>query len=226
MTPEPSAAAATVSSRGGRPSRERAAQIGDLILDAATALFLSDGYGTTSIEMVARRARVSKRTLYQRFPGKPALFEAVMHRLVARLRPPNVDGLFVGGSLGEVLTRIADIILGAALAPDAIAIHRMMIAEVGRFPELGRIADALGTRQEAVMRIAALLQRLVPAVYDDARAKFAAEQFLQMVVALPQRRALGLGQPMTADELHRWARDTVSLFLRGLIGFSGAATPP
>ena len=38
--------------------------------------------------------------------------------------------------------------------------------------------------------------------------EFAAEQFLQLVVSLPQRRALGLGEPMTEAELDAWANDS------------------
>jgi len=39
-----------------------------------------------------------------------------------------------------------------------------------------------------------------------------------MVVALPQRRALGLGTPMTPAELESWPRETVALFLTGCRG--------
>src|ERR1700704_1353334 len=75
-------AAAAVPRRGGRPSRKQAARLGERIVDAATHLFLAHGYGATSIEAVARRARVSKRTFYHRFPDKPALFAAVVHRII------------------------------------------------------------------------------------------------------------------------------------------------
>jgi hypothetical protein len=51
---------------------------------------------------------------------------------------------------------------------------------------------------------------------------FGAEQFLYMVVALPQRRIMGLGVPMTAGELDAWADDAVNLFLNGCRGLSGA----
>src|ERR1700693_570770 len=74
--------------RGGRPSRQPAAPLSERILAAATQLFLSLGYGATSVEAVARRARISKRTFYHRFRDKPALFVAVVHRIVDRLRPP------------------------------------------------------------------------------------------------------------------------------------------
>ncbi|HEV8026219.1 MAG TPA: TetR/AcrR family transcriptional regulator C-terminal domain-containing protein, partial [Stellaceae bacterium] len=57
------------------------------------------------------------------------------------------------------------------------------------------------------------------------RPSFAAEQFLQMVVTLPQRRASGFGQPMTEAELDAWADDCVNLFLNGC-RFWRPATPP
>src|SRR6266699_4535907 len=88
-------APATAPSRGGRPSRQHAARLGERILDAATHLFMSHGYGATSIEAVARRARVSKRTFYHRFDDKPALFVAVVHRIIDRLRSPGDVELLV-----------------------------------------------------------------------------------------------------------------------------------
>jgi hypothetical protein len=36
-----------------------------------------------------------------------------------------------------------------------------------------------------------------------------------MVITLPQRRALGLGKPLTEGELDQWADDCVNLFLNG-----------
>src|SRR5579863_6394646 len=66
---------------GGRPSREASLKLRDTILDVATQHFLRDGYGPVSIEMVAREARVSKRTLYQRFANKAELFASVVHRI-------------------------------------------------------------------------------------------------------------------------------------------------
>jgi AcrR family transcriptional regulator len=160
---------------------------------------------------------VSKRTLYQRFQGKPPLFGAVLQRLVARLRPPDIDveRLFEGPSLRVILTKLAERVLEAALVPEAIALNRMIVAEAARFPEVAEMANQMGARQEAVERIAALLQRDAPKATSPSRARFAAEQFLQMVIASPQRRALGLGPPMSAADRRAWARDTVALFLDG-----------
>src|SRR2546428_371700 len=48
---------------------------------------------------------------------------------------------------------------------------------------------------------------------------FAARQFLYMIIALPQRRAMGFGAPMTSAEIDAWARDVVNLFLNGCRGW-------
>ncbi len=48
------------------------------ILDAATELFLADGYDGASLAKVARAAGVSTATLFKRFPTKADLFDAIV----------------------------------------------------------------------------------------------------------------------------------------------------
>ena len=202
--------------RGGRPSREVSERLGELILDAATELFLSHGFGATSIEAVAQRVRTSKRTLYHRFPDKEALFAAVVHRIIKRLRPPAGAALIAGADLQMVLEHLATLILRAALSPQAIALHRLIVAESGRFPELAGVLEREGATEEAVNLIAGVLERAVKAgriSLDDT--VFGARQFLQSVVALPQRRAIGLGAPMSRREVAEWPRKVTDLFLYG-----------
>jgi AcrR family transcriptional regulator len=179
-------------------------------------LFLAEGYGATSIEAVAQHARISKRTFYHRFPDKAALFGAVVHRIIQELRPPAGTPLYEGGNLEEVLRHLARLMLRAVLTPMALALNRLMVAEAQRFPELAAIVAREGGRAELVGQIAGIFERESRAgdlALD--RAAFAAEQFLQLVVSLPQRRALGLGTPMTETELDAWADDCVNLFLNG-----------
>jgi AcrR family transcriptional regulator len=204
--------------KGGRPSRLQAENIRDEILDIATGLFFTQGYGATSIESVAQLARMSKRTFYHRFEDKAELFRAVVHRTVERLRPADVTGLFEGADFETVLLRIARMVLDAALTPEALALHRLILAEAARFPEMALVLNKEGSRQEAVRRIAALLQQKTQGHYiTPDTAAFAAEQFLQLVVAIPQRRAMGLGKPMAKAERDIWAQNAVTLFLHGCL---------
>ena len=205
--------------RGGRPSRVDAVRLRQRILEVATELFLAEGYGSTTIEAVAARAGISKRTLYHRFDDKAALFAAVVHEIIAQIRPPPGVPLIEGSTLRDVLHRIAGLILRAALAPQAIALHRLIMAESARFPELVRAVHRDGSTREAVSLIDGLLARELRDSQLGAETRaFAAEQFIFMVVTLPQRRAMGFGTPLTGAELDAWADRTVGLFLNGCRG--------
>lgn len=201
--------------RGGRPSRQQSALLSDRILDVGTALFLSGGYGATSIEAVAKQAGISKRTFYHRFDGKEALFEAVVSRLIARWLTPFDSDLLDAPSLEEGLRRVAEYMLQVALTPEALALHRMIIAETRQFPRLATILHELGaaTGIERIARYFAQRAEAGERACTDPR--FAAEQFILMVVTGPQRRALGLGPPLSPGELHSWVESTVTLFLHG-----------
>jgi AcrR family transcriptional regulator len=205
--------------RSGRPSKADALRLREHILSAATELFLADGYGSTSIEAVAARARISKRTLYDRFEDKAALFTAAVHEVVAHIRPPPEVPLIEGAALPDMLRRLAQFILSAALAPEALALYRLVHAEAARFPELARAVEGDAGNREAVTLIGNLLAHEIPEpklAADDR--EFAAAQFIFMVMTIPRRRAIGYGNPMTAAELDSWAGKVVGLFLDGYRG--------
>jgi TetR/AcrR family transcriptional regulator, mexJK operon transcriptional repressor len=206
--------------RSGRPPHAQALLLRDRVLEVATELFLTEGYGATSIEAVAERAGVSKRTFYHRFDNKAALFAAVVHRIIEEIRPPPGVPLLEGATLHEILRRLARLVLRAALSPRAIALHRLITAESLRFPALARAVYDEGWR-EATTLIGDLLARELPDTRLDGQLReFAARQFVYMVVTLPQRRSMGLGLPMTAKELGVWVDNVVKLYLNGCSGLS------
>jgi AcrR family transcriptional regulator len=84
-----------VNPEGGLPSLRQAqvAHTEERILAAATGLFLADGYVATTLEAVARRARVGARTVYLRFGTKAALFKRVIDvAIVGDTQPVDVLG--------------------------------------------------------------------------------------------------------------------------------------
>jgi AcrR family transcriptional regulator len=206
--------------RGGRPSRQQSIMLSDRILDVATVLFLSHGFGATSIEAVAKRAGISKRTFYHRFRGKEMLFEAVVRRLIEQWLPPFDAALLEAPDIAESLRRVGEHMLKVVLTPEALALHRMVIAEARLFPQLARIMHDLGAAS-GIERIARHLHgRIEAGEFPPVNTRFAAEQFILMMVTGPQRRALGLGQPFTPAELSQWIAATVALFLDGCRGMA------
>jgi AcrR family transcriptional regulator len=185
------------------------------ILEAATAAFLADGYAATTIEAIARTCKVAKRTIYARWSDKSALFRAVLGLLMAKFLSTAGDWA-EAESLEAALDKAAARILAVALTAEAIALHRLLIAESARFPELPVMMHQAGAG-EGTSRITALLERAIAqGTLSKQNTAFAAEQFFHLLLAGPQRRALGLGRPLDEQETLAWRKASVALFLSGI----------
>ncbi|HUB94431.1 MAG TPA: TetR/AcrR family transcriptional regulator [Stellaceae bacterium] len=207
---------------GGRPTRADAAALGDRIVTVATRLFLADGFGATSIEAIAAKAGIAKRTFYHRFRDKADLFRAVIRHLMSQWAVPFEAKLMEPAPLEETLSWAAHQILAAALSDEALRLYRVIVAEAPHFPELARIITE--PSRSGGGRLAKLFAREVERgtlLLDDP--VFAAEQFVAMVLAAPCRSALGLAPRMSQKEIERSVRQTVTLFLDGCRGRNGRA---
>src|SRR6476620_10577013 len=76
--------------RPGRPPKDLAGDVKARILDGAQRVFLKRGYQSASLDEIAATAPASKPTIYAHFPGKEALFEAVVARVLGGLT--NFEG--------------------------------------------------------------------------------------------------------------------------------------
>jgi AcrR family transcriptional regulator len=83
-----------VSPAGGGPGRPRSTQADTAILDAALELLIERGVQATSIEEVAKRAGVTRATVYRRFPDKTRLLIATVEAAYGNPpRTPKIDDL-------------------------------------------------------------------------------------------------------------------------------------
>lgn len=122
----------------GRPTREEGEALRKSILDAALAVFIARGFEAASMEGIARAAKVAKITLYRHYETKDQLFVEVARRaqLSVRERLGTVaePGMPLEAALHQIITKLYD----GYTHPDYLAVMRMVIAEAGRFPKLGR----------------------------------------------------------------------------------------
>src|SRR5690348_9669432 len=120
------------------------------ILAAAKRSFLAAGFGAVSMDAIAREAGVSKATVYAHFAGKEELFGAVIgrecERYFARFSAGELDPHDMRASLTVLGRRFLELVLSA----DAIALHRIILGEVTRFPMLGDVFWRAGPERERV----------------------------------------------------------------------------
>ena len=118
--------------RGDRRSEQKRREI----LSAARALFASEGYADTGMEVVARQASVSTATLYAHFPSKTDLFRAVVLGMVA----DAAQGIYRETPTGDARERLIEFAKAYAdfcAHPGTRAVVRMVCAERRRFEDGG-----------------------------------------------------------------------------------------
>jgi len=148
----------------GGGTRERAAQRRSQIREAAKKVFLHSGFLGSSTDAIMEAAGIaSKETLYRYYSGKEALFVEVVRSMTVK-----------GPSLGRVLdhapaptsekhlrtllTSAVREILGSMLQPEYLALVRVMIGELSRFPVLGELYRQ-SLPQQALRWLGALVRR-------------------------------------------------------------------
>ena len=192
------------------------------ILQAAARLFMASGYATVSMDSVAKEAGVSKATLYAHFTGKEALFGAIVGERCAAIAAEAEALVSAAASTDRALRETGRVWMRFLLEPNSIAIHRIVIAECARFPDLAAAFYAAGPAagRAWLMRRLAEEQRQ-GRLRADADPSIAADHLMGLLRGELYLRTM-LGGP-TPDEaaVNAVVDQAVAVFLRAY----GAPTP-
>lgn len=195
------------------------------ILDAALACFTERGFAATRLDEVARRAGVTKGTLYLYFASKEELFKAVVRRTII----PNIERfeailIEADAPAALLLERFIKSWPEIILSP-ASAICKMVMTEAGNFPDLARFY-----LDEVVHRGMALVWRVLRA--GVARGEFReidiesanACVIAPILFAMLWRHSLGRYAPGALDP-QTLCETHLQLLLDGLMARPAAAVP-
>lgn len=104
------------------------------IVKAATSEFYRNGYGATSMDRIAEVASVSKRTVYNHFANKQALFDAIIDELLHIVFKKDFPKYDASLSLKEQLCNILHQELEIFMSGDFIKLARIVTSELIRTP--------------------------------------------------------------------------------------------
>jgi len=187
------------------------------ILNAATDLFAARGYGAVSMDAIAREADVSKATLYAHFESKDRLFAMIVRvaceeNIAPQYDLPDTGSREQSGDVAAALQAIGGRALRFFLHDRILAIHRLVIAESIRFPELGRAFYENGPAAGRKMLGAWMASQPGLNVPEP---ELAAEQFSCLLRSgLYLRATLGLGPDPDEPAIDAVVTAAVRTFLR------------
>jgi TetR/AcrR family transcriptional regulator, mexJK operon transcriptional repressor len=185
----------------------------EAILDAAVEVLAERG-PAAPMEEIARRACVSKQTIYNHYGSKAELVRALAERRVHEITAP----LEAAGAIEHpeaALTEFARILIGALIQPRAAAFFRMAVVSATVMPEIAQAWYEAGPRASR-RRLAAFLKLETDAgrlACPDPME--AAEFFAGMVIGSYQTAAmLGVETKLTPERIDRIAAEAAARFMR------------
>ena len=172
----------------GRPTAdERRARETD-ILASALGVFLRAGYGASTVDELAAAAQVTKRTLYAYYGDKAGVFAAMVRHLAAAV---SLDAT----SDDDTLEVLAARIVSRVHSDELVGLHRLVIAESARFPELALILHSSGDARHI-----ARLAEHIRAERGPASEPLAEPLFSLLLGKRRRRMLLGIESPPTPTQ--------------------------
>lgn len=202
----------------GRPSAEEAGRKKVALIEAAVSEFAERGFNGASLRMIAERAGVSTRTLFNHYPDKAALFAGCIDRSSKQIEQVVA---IRRSTLAETLVDYG-VAMQQGLSSDASRQIAMLIyRESAVFEDVRRIARM----QFETYQVGPIVQILRDFGYEAENLRETAIQFVAMAFGKWQRRLLFGGGPLDAEETRAHMEFVTGIFLSG-IGDSrtGAAT--
>jgi TetR/AcrR family transcriptional repressor of mexJK operon len=190
------------------------------IVEAATQLFLSQGFGAVSVDAIAAEAQVSKRTVYSHFENKEALFAGVMYSFCERSGgsagcPMFNEDLVRHMPMKEILQKTGEHVLSIIVEPTAVKLFRVVMGEAGRFPELGRKFYDFGPGSMKEMMGGYFEQKKQSGELDIDNPQQAAAYFFSMIMEpLKMELLCGVRESVSSEEVKQTVADALEIFLK------------
>lgn len=187
----------------------------DAILGGARDVFMTHGFGGASMDAIAEAAGVSKMTLYRYFDSKEALFEGLIGAMCERVLERDPEAPLDNLPPQQALSRFARQLLRTVYAPETLALHRIVLAEVTRFPELGILFYRSGPERNIEALADYLAANAGHPALDVGDPRKAAEEFFELARGYTHLRLLlGLEPPPGEAAVAAQVDRAVARFLR------------
>jgi AcrR family transcriptional regulator len=195
----------------GRPKADDVADLEARLIRVGRRNLIANGYGAASMNEIASAARVSKGTLYARFPSKADLFRAIIDAQILQTGVVTRPLRPAPKTLEASLRIFAERSLRYALSAEILELNRLIYSEAGRFPELGQAVFA-----RSQIGIDYIAEKIREFALTDGIACRDPDSAAEMFVTLTRgfyADVMQRARPATVAEVKNWTRRTLRLFM-------------
>jgi TetR/AcrR family transcriptional regulator of autoinduction and epiphytic fitness len=186
----------------------------EAIIQAAIAEFRDNGFQVTSMDKIAARAGVSKRTVYNHFPSKDELFAEILTQLWESSQDQLELDYRNDQPLREQLRELMQLKMSMFNNASFMDLARVAIAEMIHSPDRAReMVAKMGAREESIniwIRAAQADRKLL----KDVDPAFAAYQLQSLIKGFAFWPQITMGQlPLPKEMQQRVVDSAVEMFL-------------
>lgn len=185
----------------------------EAILAVAKHAFLEHGYSGASMSAIAAELGGSKATLWSYFPSKEELFGAVLDEATSDYRRELADLLQPGEDVRATVHEFCRSFIGKITSTEALRLHRLVVAEVTRFPEVGDIFYRRAPQPTLAMLAAFCASMMAAAALRRDDPHRAARVLVGLCMSGVHQRMLW-GQDTTTEEREQDAVFATDIFMR------------
>ncbi|WP_054142689.1 TetR/AcrR family transcriptional regulator [Bosea sp. AAP35] len=197
----------------GRPKQRSDAEERQRIIALACEFFLDVGYGGTTMDGVAARCGISKKTLYRLFPAKTDLFRAMVadnrRTMLALPRPPE------DLPLAQALAAIFRLDIEEPDNNERLAFIRLAMADSDRYPEIAEAITLEGAEPALRLLTTWMTHQQERGALRPFPPQTAARMLMDMVFGVLVKRFPG-DDLLTREDRFAHARHCIDVFLHGL----------
>ena len=184
----------------------------DTILSIARQVFMEEGYAAASMSAIAARVGGSKGTLYNHFRSKAELFVAVIQNQCEIQQNQIFDA--PDSDLRIYLTQLAGRFVRLMMSEEVLTVHRIVVAEATRFPEIGEALYEAGPKRGKARLVAYLQQAMAEGRMKPTDPERAAEQAMELCLGgMYRRRLWTVGPPPSDEEIDANVEAGVAMFM-------------
>lgn len=196
----------------GRPARPDA-ELHAAALQAATWLLLNEGYAAATLEAVAKRAGMAKKTVYRFAAHREDLVAQVVRGWTDSFEPVMAQDVDTAADVLPALARVLQAIADRALSLDAVGTFRLLTADFPAREALLGVYQQNGIERGTAMLAAWFEALAARGLIRIQHAHQTAGLLLSMVIAEPLRQmALGLTPPLPQGSVDARIQDCLALF--------------
>ncbi|MEQ5776951.1 TetR/AcrR family transcriptional regulator [Thalassospira sp. NFXS8] len=188
----------------------------EAIVEAARELFCEHGLAGTTLEMITAEAGGSRRTIYELFGNKDGVFEAVIRNCTGRVTKIMRDLPISQQPLRETLIIFGETLMTVLTQSDTLRYMRMFLAEVPRFPHLGRVFYETGLMTGRRLMSNYFEQQMQQGTFPKGNPELAASFLISLIKADYDIRQMAfIGWEPRVPDLKQHVTIAVDMFLAG-----------